>query len=95
MSYKNRKPKNIDTVLTVRDEECRGDADRMVRKFIKLSKKEGIVEEYRSRSHYIKPSVKKANDRRERQRTIDKVNRQREQLFSLRGSTSTRKWNRR
>ena len=40
--------------------ECRGQVDRMIRRFIKKCKKEKVLDTYRRRTdHYIKPSVKK------------------------------------
>lgn len=63
-------------------QECGDNADRMVRKFIKKAKKEGIVEEYRSRARYKKPSVVRSENKAKRQRVIDKVNRDRNELFN-------------
>ena len=48
---------------TVHARECRGQADKMIRKFIKKVKKEGILEEVRDRRHFKKPSVKKKEKR--------------------------------
>jgi len=56
----------------------------MVRKFIKKAKKEGIVEEFRSRTHYIKPSDIKREEKRRRRRVIEKVNKQRQELLKPR-----------
>jgi len=43
-------------------------SERLIRRFIKKCKREGVVETYRDRtSHYIKPSVKK---RLKRQKAI-------------------------
>ena len=63
-------------------QECGDNADRMVRKFIKKAKKEGIVEEYRSRARYKKPSVVRSENKAKIQRVIDKVNRDRNELFN-------------
>ena len=63
-------------------QECGDNADRMVRKFIKKAKKEGIVEEYRSRARYKKPSVVRSENKAKRQRVIDKVNSDRNELFN-------------
>lgn len=59
--------------------ECRGNTERMIRKFIKKTKKERIVEEYREKQRYKKPSVKKKEKRLRAQRL-----RQREQQKRLR-----------
>ena len=77
--------------VTVTAEECHGDADKMVRRFTKKVKKEGLLEEMRERSHYVKPSVKRAEKKRDRQRVIDKVNRQRNELFSLKSPHQRRR----
>ena len=63
----------------------------MIRKFIKKVKKEGIVEEYRARRHYTKPSVIKAERRADRQRLIDKVNKDRTELLKPSGKRANRK----
>jgi len=79
---RNQRP--ITGCLTVTAEECQGNADKMVRRFIKKSKKEGIVEEYRSRTHYAKPSDVKREEKRRRQRMIEKVNKRRDELLKPR-----------
>ena len=43
--------------------ECRGIADRMIRRFTKKVKKEGILDEVKSRQAYKKPSVAKKEKR--------------------------------
>lgn len=48
------KSKGANVVVTSR--EVRGNVDKMIRKFIKKCKKEGIVEEVRDRRAYKKPS---------------------------------------
>jgi ribosomal protein S21 len=53
--------------------------ERLVRRFIKKCKKEGVLELYRARtSHYIKPSVKKklksAKARREEKKLQNRKN---------------------
>ena len=37
--------KDITTCVTVTDKECHGNTEKMVRRFLKKVKKEGIVEE--------------------------------------------------
>lgn len=78
----NNFTKKINGCVVVTAQECGDNADRMVRKFIKKAKKEGIVEEYRSRTRYKKPSVVKAERKAKRQRVIDKVNRDRSELIN-------------
>ena len=45
--------------VEVRLEETRGDQIRLIRKFNKKVKKSGILEEYRERRFYEKPSAKR------------------------------------
>jgi ribosomal protein S21 len=72
--------------VIVKAKECRGNHERMIRKFIKKVKKERIVEQVRERRHYKKPSVAKKEKRiraqrmrlkeeRKQQRTQQKRNR--------------------
>ena len=49
--------------VSVTSRECRGNQERMIRRFIKKAKKERIVEEVRERRHYKKPSVAKKEKR--------------------------------
>ena len=43
--------------------ECRGQTERMIRRFIKKVKKEGILDEHKSRRYHKKPSVAKKEKR--------------------------------
>ena len=67
--------------VTVKIGECRGNQERMIRKFIKKTKKERIIEEVKNRRAYKKPSVAKKEKRRkaERQRLKDQQKRKRAQ----------------
>ena len=56
---RNKKP----THAKVTAKECRGNVDKMIRKFIKKVKKERIIEQVRDRRFYKKPSVKKKEKR--------------------------------
>jgi ribosomal protein S21 len=79
----------IQTCLTVTADECRGDADKMVRKFIKKAKKEKICEEYRDRSSFVSGSQKRAEKKRQKQRVIKKQNLRMKELFSYSGVRGT------
>ena len=46
---------NVEVTL----DEVRGDTNRLIRKFIKKVKKEGIIEQVRDRMYYEKSSAKK------------------------------------
>ena len=81
-TYNRNRKTQIRGCVTVEAGECHGDADKMVRKFIKKVKKEGIVEEFRDRTHYKKPSALKREKQAARQRLIDKVNKRRNELFT-------------
>lgn len=83
--------KPLNPQLAVTAEECNGNAEKMVRKFSKLVKKEGIIDECRSRSYFVKPSVKRTEEKRQRQRVIEKVNRRRNELFSIKDRSGKRR----
>jgi|TARA_R110000765_G_C18610724_1_gene570377 small subunit ribosomal protein S21 len=53
---------------SVTAKECRGNIEKMIRKFLKKVKKEGIIEQCRDRQFYKKPSVKKRQKRIKAQR---------------------------
>ena len=92
MSYNNRNKTNrIDTNITVRAEECGGNAEKMVRRFVKKVKKDGIIDEYRERSYFKKPTALRAEKKRARKRLINKVNRKRDELFNFSGPIKRRR----
>lgn len=72
-------------------EECGGNAEKMVRKFSKKVKKEGLMEELRSRRHFVKPTVIRAEKKRQKKRLIQKVNKKRDELFTARDSYKRRR----
>jgi len=51
--------------VKVTAKECRGMTDRMIRKFTKKVKKEGVLETVKEKRYYKKPSVAK-REKRER-----------------------------
>jgi len=61
--------------VTVTARECRGNNDKMIRKFNKKVKKERIIEQVKDRRRYKKPSIAKKEKRARAERV-----RQREQL---------------
>ena len=77
----NRGPREIRTRITVTAAECNDNPDKMVRRFTKKVKNEGILEEARNRATYTKPSevrrLKKAAERKK----IEKANKQRQALL--------------
>ena len=52
--------------------------ERMVRRFVKKVKKQRILEKYRERMYYEKPSDKKRKDAANRKKTLEKLRRERE-----------------
>ena len=67
--------------VTVKIKECRGNVETMIRRFIKKTKKERIVEQVRERAAHKKPSVAKKEKRIKaaRQRKKDEQKRRRAQ----------------
>ena len=78
-----RQPAPLTTCITVSAEECQDNSERMVRKFIKKVKKEGIIDELRDRRHFKKPTEKRREKKRNTKRLIQKENKRREQLFNF------------
>ena len=67
--------------VSVTARECRGNHERMIRRFLKKSKKAKIVEQCRDRARYKKPSIKKKEKRAraERDRMRQALKKQRAQ----------------
>lgn len=59
MAKISKKPAHV----SVHIKETRGNVDRLIRKFIKKTKKERIVERCREKEYYKKPSVRKKEKR--------------------------------
>jgi len=74
------------TCIVVTAEECNGNTDKMLRRFSKKVKSDGILEDFRARSHFIKPSFIRAEKKRNKKRIVNKVNKQREELINFTGS---------
>ena len=66
--------------VIVKAKECRGNHERMIRKFIKKTKKERIVEQVRERRRFKKPSVAKKEKRIRAQRMRLKEERKRQRM---------------
>ena len=52
--------------------------ERMLKKFSRKVKKEKILEQYRDRMYYEKPSDQKRREKKQRKITLDKLKRQQE-----------------
>jgi ribosomal protein S21 len=76
-----RHPKKLSGCIEVTADECQGNADKMVRRFIKRVKNEKILEEARDRKHFQKPSAIRRQKLQETKRLIQKVNKCREELL--------------
>jgi ribosomal protein S21 len=81
---RNRRNKVIEPCVTVRAEDNNGDPEKMIRRFRKMVKMEGIIEECRERRYFKAPSEKRREQKEERQRLINKVNRRRTELLKPR-----------
>ena len=65
--------------LKVTAKECRNNNERLIRKFMKKTKKERIIEQAKDRRYYEKPSVarKKKRLRAQRSRLREQLKKQR------------------
>jgi len=81
----------ITPLVTVTAEECRGDAEKMVRKFIKKVKRDGIIEECRERQYHVKETTRRAEKKRDKERLIRKLNSQRKALSNPREYLKSRR----
>jgi len=80
-----KKPANV----TVKLRECNGNVERMIRRFIKKTKKEGIVEQARERRYYKKPSEAKREKRRRAERVRMREERKRQRAIERRNRKNT------
>lgn len=70
--------KTVNVVITPRKNES---PERMIRRFTKKVKKEGILEEVRDRAYYVKPSQKRRKKRLERKRVMRKLQQERDRAL--------------
>jgi len=70
--------------VVVTSRECRGNVEKMIRRFIKKAKRERIVEEVKDRRYYKKPSVKKKEKRIRAARTRAREERKRQRALERR-----------
>ena len=94
MRRQKTKMRKTSTFIEVRSEECRDNADIMVRKFIKKVRKSGILDEVRDRKHYKKPSIVKNEEKRIRQKLLNKLNQKEKELYNY-SNLSKKRYNRR
>jgi ribosomal protein S21 len=87
--YKNRnRRKQINSLITVTSEECGGNPERMIKKFSKKVKRDGILEESRERMRFKKNSAKRSEDKRKRKRLIENLNKKQKELINIRDGVS-------
>jgi len=81
---RKRRNKVLEPCVVVRAEDNHGDPERMIRRFRKLVKMEGIIEEQRHRRYFKSASEKRREQKEEKQRLINKVNKRRIELLKPR-----------
>ncbi len=87
----NRRQKEPTYGILVTNEECRGDVEKMIRRFTKKVKKSGVIDEFRQRTHFIKPSEIKTEEKRRRKVLINKINQKRDMILSNTRSVSPKR----
>jgi len=74
----SRRSINIEVQPKYKDEPF----ERMARRFMKKVKKERIVENYRDRMYYEKPSMKRKRERARRKKVLEKLRSKRENTLN-------------
>tara|TARA_R100000808_G_C2152959_1_gene162773 strand:+ start:3817 stop:4035 length:219 start_codon:yes stop_codon:yes gene_type:complete len=69
--------KVINVEITPRGKES---VERMLKRFTRKVKKEGILQTIRDKRYYEKPSVKKQRTRKQRKKVLDKLKRERDTI---------------
>ncbi len=69
--------------VEVRLEETRGDQIRLIRKFNKKVKKSGILEDYRERRFYEKPSAKRRRLKKRKMENARKAEQERNRKLDI------------
>tara|TARA_B100000214_G_C23955442_1_gene622571 strand:+ start:1062 stop:1355 length:294 start_codon:yes stop_codon:yes gene_type:complete len=94
MRRQKTKMRKTSTFIEVRSDECRDNSEIMVRKFIKKVRKSGILDEVRDRKYYKKPSIVKNEQKRRRQKLLNKLNQKEKELYNY-SNLSKKRYNRR
>lgn len=68
-----------------------GDSELLVKRFNRMVRNIGLLDEIRTRIHFVKPSERRREAKRQRQRVIDRVNRKNNALFTSTGLPKIRK----
>jgi ribosomal protein S21 len=61
--FNNRRQRPLEPCVTVHAEECNGDPEKMVRRFTKKVKREGIIEEAFQGTKRNKPGKKRGKEK--------------------------------
>ena len=69
--------------LQVKLSETRGDIGRLIKKFIKKTKKLGLIEEIRNRRYYEKPSITRRKKKLQRKRMARKAEQERRRQLNI------------
>jgi small subunit ribosomal protein S21 len=69
--------------LEVKISETRGDVNRLIKKFIKKTKKLGLIEEIRNRRYYEKPSISRRKKKLQRKRMARKAEQERRKQLNI------------
>ena len=72
------RPINVEIKLRYATE----DAERMIRRFTKKCKKERIIDNFKNRMRYEKPSVKRKKERARRKKVLEKLRIEREKKLN-------------
>ena len=72
--------KNINVEIVPRNNES---VERLLKRFTRKIKKEGIIQEVRDRRYYEKPSAKKAKVAKQRKKILDKLKQMLRSMFIL------------
>jgi len=78
-----KKPVNVQVSLR----QTRGASNKLIRKFIKKCKKEKIVDEYRERMFYEKPSAKRRRLKKRKKENARKGQRERDKKLNIQPET--------
>lgn len=54
-------------------DECNGNTEKMIKRFLKKVKKSGVLKEVFDRKYYKKPSVAKAEAERKRRKVLEEL----------------------
>ena len=69
--------------VVVRLEDVRGDQNKLIRRFIKKVKKAGIIEKYRERMFYEKPSKKRRRLKKRKMENARKAEQERNKKLDI------------